>query len=183
MEIDLSEWAEISTKDENDIQAMPEPNDLPSTDQPGITTLLVQLITETKKIAKALNENRPESPWLKAEEAARYLRFSVNHFRKIAKDHQIPVYHPVRYRRDDLDRFMEDNDCFKKPTGRVKTMWGKSSSKHQSTPRPDGRYMEPIPDWAATQVFEDRVTRKEKSLPQMSVRLSKVIQARREMER
>jgi len=49
-----------------------------------------------------------------AKEAAKYLGYSVKTFYVLVRDYQIPRYGPSRnrYKKTDLDRFMESPSCF-----------------------------------------------------------------------
>jgi len=61
----------------------------------------------------------PAGPYLSTQDAAAYLSFNYDHFRILARKHQIPRRGPAknRFAVADLDRWMNDPDCFlDKPT-------------------------------------------------------------------
>lgn len=56
----------------------------------------------------------PAGPYLSTQDAAAYLAFNYDHFRILARKHQIPRLGPSknRFAVTDLDRWMSDPDCF-----------------------------------------------------------------------
>ncbi|MDK2957030.1 MAG: hypothetical protein PWQ57_2526, partial [Desulfovibrionales bacterium] len=56
----------------------------------------------------------PAGPYLSTQDAAAYLSFNYDHFRLLARKHQIPRRGPSknRFAVTDLDRWMTDPHCF-----------------------------------------------------------------------
>jgi excisionase family DNA binding protein len=56
----------------------------------------------------------PAGPYLSTQDAAAYLSFNYDHFRMLARKHQIPRRGPSknRFAVTDLDRWMTDPHCF-----------------------------------------------------------------------
>lgn len=56
----------------------------------------------------------PAGPYLSTQDAAEYLSFNYDHFRILARKHQIPRRGPSknRFAVADLDAFMADAQCF-----------------------------------------------------------------------
>jgi hypothetical protein len=81
-----------------------------------IEALLAELVSEIRKATnKRSRISDIDSPWLNSDEAAKYTGYSVESFRDLVKEYQIPRYGPARrqYCKDDLDEFMREPDCFK----------------------------------------------------------------------
>lgn len=57
-----------------------------------------------------------DTPFLTTEEAAQYVRYSVVQFKRHVEAYRIPSYGPQgnRFRRDELDAWMENPGAFKR---------------------------------------------------------------------
>lgn len=57
-----------------------------------------------------------DTPYFTTEEAALYVRYSVQRFKRYVEAAKIPTYGPQgnRFRRDDLDEWMENPNAFKR---------------------------------------------------------------------
>jgi hypothetical protein len=78
-------------------------------------TLLKQILTELRRQNNRNGRTSPDSPYLTLEEAAIYARYQKKPFSRLVKEYQIPKCgpHNNRYKKYDLDRWMDDPNCFK----------------------------------------------------------------------
>lgn len=85
-----------------------------------VETLLTELLTETKKMAKSKSRNSGvfEPRWLKTVNAAAWCDYPVDTFRELAKEFQIPRHGPKlnRYDKEEIDQWMKDPLCFRNNT-------------------------------------------------------------------
>ncbi|MEN6488749.1 MAG: hypothetical protein ABFD66_07695 [Smithella sp.] len=86
-------------------------------DMAEIKELLAELLAETRRTNRreARHSNSGDNRWLNSRSAAAYCDYSLDQFRELAREYQIPKHGPnlSRYDREELDQWIRDPFYFR----------------------------------------------------------------------